>query len=247
MWEGLQGGFLSFRRKLESSVRHSGEGRNPSFVIPAEAGIQFGFFFGFRRCRENRFTSMCGSSAIHGRRFLSFACPKESNQRKDTLASAVTRASCARDYASRLRGSPGAHPCALVERARILRAPFGLFLRLLAAAERGPGGARARQSLPQKRFEPSWPSTTHPLSRSRERARVRAGSWVPSEPRRRANGKAAQSRGRRDGSRRFRLTGHGWPVGRTRSPAANRSLRERRGSEGAVSLWLLLFGQAKRK
>src|ERR1700761_8729136 len=37
---------------------------------------------GFSGCRENRLTSVCGSSTIHGRRLLSFACPKESNQRK---------------------------------------------------------------------------------------------------------------------------------------------------------------------
>jgi hypothetical protein len=34
------------------------------------------------RCRDNRLTSVCVSSTIHGRRLLSFACPKESNQRK---------------------------------------------------------------------------------------------------------------------------------------------------------------------
>ena len=34
------------------------------------------------RCRENRLTSVCVSSTIPGRRLLSFACPKESNQRK---------------------------------------------------------------------------------------------------------------------------------------------------------------------
>src|SRR6478735_10674488 len=49
-------------------------------VIPAEAGIHFDLLFGW--LRENRLTSVCGSSTIHGRRLLSFACPKESNQRK---------------------------------------------------------------------------------------------------------------------------------------------------------------------
>jgi hypothetical protein len=39
---------------------------------------------GFACCgsRDNRLTSVCFSSTIHGRRLLSFACPKESNQRK---------------------------------------------------------------------------------------------------------------------------------------------------------------------
>ena len=38
--------------------------------------------FGLRCCRDSRLTSVCGLSAIHGRQLLSFACPKESNQRK---------------------------------------------------------------------------------------------------------------------------------------------------------------------
>src|SRR6476661_3541338 len=50
-------------------VRHSGGSRNPFCVWPSAL-------------RENRLTSVCGSSTIHGRRLLSFACPKESNQRK---------------------------------------------------------------------------------------------------------------------------------------------------------------------
>src|SRR6476661_4463211 len=50
-------------------VRHSGGSRNPFCVWPSAL-------------RDNRLTSVCGSSTIHGRRLLSFACPKESNQRK---------------------------------------------------------------------------------------------------------------------------------------------------------------------
>src|SRR6476646_11074087 len=50
-------------------TRHSGGSRNP-------------FCLGLRHCRDNRLTSVCVSSTIHGRRLLSFACPKESNQRK---------------------------------------------------------------------------------------------------------------------------------------------------------------------
>jgi hypothetical protein len=38
--------------------------------------------FGLQRSRDSRLTSVCGLSAIHGRQLLSFACPKESNQRK---------------------------------------------------------------------------------------------------------------------------------------------------------------------
>src|SRR6476646_3040170 len=50
-------------------TRHSGGSRNP-------------FCLGLRHCRDNRLTSVCVSSTIHGRRSLSFACPKESNPRK---------------------------------------------------------------------------------------------------------------------------------------------------------------------
>jgi hypothetical protein len=60
---------------------------------------------------------------------------------------------CPRDFASRLRGSLRAHPCALRERA-CLRArarvrSTRLILRLLAAAERGPG--RAERGSPCRR------------------------------------------------------------------------------------------------
>src|SRR5262249_46990656 len=50
-----------------------------AFVIPAEARIQL---FVLVALRETRLTSVCVSSTIPGRRLLSFACPKESNQRK---------------------------------------------------------------------------------------------------------------------------------------------------------------------
>ena len=79
------------RGARESLIRSSWRrwGSSSSLVIPAEAGIQFsvipakaGIHFDFalavsRRCRENRLTSVCVSSAIHGGRLLSFACPKE--------------------------------------------------------------------------------------------------------------------------------------------------------------------------
>ncbi len=52
-----------------SPPRHSGGSRNP-------------FCFWLLALRDNRLTSVCVSSTIHGRRLLSFACPKESNQRK---------------------------------------------------------------------------------------------------------------------------------------------------------------------
>src|SRR6476646_1003190 len=90
--------------------------------------------------RDNRLTSMCVSSTIHGRRLLSFACPKESNQRKGHPRGRGLPASLPANFASRLRGPLTAHPCAEIGRARILRAPAcgarGCFLHLLAAAER---------------------------------------------------------------------------------------------------------------
>ena len=156
------------------------------------------------------------------------------------------------DFASARRGSPGAHPCALVERARILRAPASrLFLRALAAAERGPG--KAERGSPCRRGGALPLITRRPLSRLRERARVRA-RWQlrpqhllsgPSEQRRRADGPAAcPARGRREGSRRFGC--RPWMACQP-NPSARREPLAQRGARirGCRFLWLLSFGQAK--
>src|SRR3982751_2747275 len=75
----------SFPRKRESICsprRHSGERLHDSSSRRRPGSILLLPCFGLRRCRENRLTSVCVSSTIPGRRLLSFACPKESNQRK---------------------------------------------------------------------------------------------------------------------------------------------------------------------
>src|SRR3982750_1088409 len=154
----------SFRRRPESSPPsfprkagiHSspprGSTESPTIVIPAKAGIHFALAlcFGFRRFCEDRLTSVCVSSTIPGRRLLSFACPKESNQRirapsrprfAGRPALQTPRAGC---------GVRRQHVLVLTSNspASCRRSLSRLFLRLLAAAERDPG--RARQSLPQK-------------------------------------------------------------------------------------------------
>ncbi len=64
---------LAFKGKLSFSPPLQGEGW---------VGMVLVLGFGLQRSRDNRLTSVCVLSAIHGRQLLSFACPKESNQRK---------------------------------------------------------------------------------------------------------------------------------------------------------------------
>src|SRR3982750_2377475 len=83
----------SFPRKSAARRRHSRESGNPfsrhhcgespprsSFRRRPESILIL--LFGFRRHRETRLTSLCVSSAFLAAELLSFACPKESNQRK---------------------------------------------------------------------------------------------------------------------------------------------------------------------
>jgi len=170
---------------------------------------------------ENRLTSVCDSSTIHGRRLLSFACPKESNQRKRH---------------PRGRGLPGIHARQTTqghgglrrEHIRVLsskwpascRPPLRGFSSESLPRPRGtPGRGGARQSLPQKhRIYPTsdisdtsvlffFPSFAllfgSPLSSG--------GGWTD-QPR---EARAAR------GIAPIRTTGHGWPVGRTRPLVAN--------------------------
>ena len=108
----------------------------------------------------------------------------------------------------------------------------------------GPGKSKSAAVPAAEAVRTITTRTTHPLSRSRERARVRAGSWVPSEQRRRANGKAAATRGRREGSRRF---GQQARDGLWAEPVRpQRTARCASGADPRVPFsWLLLFGQAK--
>src|SRR3954471_8039964 len=127
-------------------------------VIPAKAGIHFDFAFCFWRAvaiADSRPCACRRPSMVAG--YFLLLAQKKVTKEKGTLASAVFRASCPPNYASRLRGSLRAHPCALRERA-CLRArarvrSTRLILRLLAAAERDFGRAKSAAVLPQKRRE----------------------------------------------------------------------------------------------
>src|SRR4051794_34233692 len=105
----------SFRRRPESSPPSFPRKRESIpllLVVPPKAprsssrrrpgSICFCPCFRLRRSREDRLTSVCVSSTIPGRRLLSFACPKESNQRKGH---------------PRVRGLPGFLPGKLREQA----------------------------------------------------------------------------------------------------------------------------------
>src|SRR6185312_12119206 len=103
-------------------------------VIPAKAGIHL-----LLTLRENRLTSLCFTSAIHGGRSLSFACPKESNQRKrhPRFSALATRG-----FATVGRVWPRGHPWPLGQIGAIPRAArvrcTRLFRPPFAASQREP-------------------------------------------------------------------------------------------------------------
>ncbi len=102
----------------------------------------------------DRLTSVCGSSAIHGRRLLSFACPKESNQRKRHprgrgLPGIHARQTTRAGSGVRSRHIPVPRSDARASCARP-RAVTRLFPPPARRGREGPGKSRARQSLPQK-------------------------------------------------------------------------------------------------
>ena len=209
------------------------------------------------RCRENRLTSVCVSSAIHGGRLLSFACPKESNQRKRH---------------PRGRGLPGIHARVTTqagsgvrrEHIRVLsskwpascRPPLrGFSSALLAAAERDPG--RAERGSPCRRstaYATRLSTTPHIDDTPHAVIPAKAGIHLilillllstPLKPRRRADGSAAcTARGRREGSRRFGC--RPWMACRPNPSARSEpSPQARARRRGCRFLWLLSFGQAK--
>ena len=204
---------------------------------------------------------MCGLVAIHGDQLLSFACPKESNQRKDTLASAVTRASCPRDCASRLRGSPTVRPCTEVELAGILPA-IAVATDSCTCSPR-PRGAREERSaaVPAAEAMRSVAAYHDTVYRRRRIYAAHSKPVIPAKagihfavalalgsPLSSGEGRTEKPRAPHAGGARDRAdsaAGHGWPVSRTRSPAANRSLRRAARIRGCRFLWLLSFGQAK--
>ena len=179
---------------------------------------------------------MCGLVAIPGDQLLSFACPKESNPRKGhprgrglpgILARQTPRAgSGVRSRHIRVPRSDARASCAR-PRAEHAADP--------APARRGREGtrkSRARQSLPQKhRIYPTRRfcfALGFPLS---------SGGGRTEKPR---EARAAR------GTAPIRTTGHGWPVGRTRPPAANPRLRRGRESEGAFFFGYFLLGKQKK-
>ena len=126
--------------------RHSGESRNPfcSWLLIFRADAK----------PDSRPCAVCPPS-MAASHFLLLAQEKVTKE-KGTLAVAVTRASCPRDYASRLRGSLTVRPCTGSERARFLRAPLRAFPAPARRGREGPGSKRgARQSLPQKQAMPT--------------------------------------------------------------------------------------------
>ena len=122
--------------------RHSGESLLTLLtVIPAKAGIHFDF--AFRRCARPTVRPCRASPAIPGGRVTFFACPKKVTKERHPRGRG-RRASLPVDSASRLRGSSAVRPCTVDELARILRAIASrLFLHLLAATWRGPGGKQS--------------------------------------------------------------------------------------------------------
>ena len=120
-----------------------------------------------------------------------------------------------------------------------------LFLRLLAAAERGPGRAQSA----------AVPAAEAKLKRTRAKFRRPRESGDPAPLLFRVPSKAAAKGGRTSrvprtraarGIAPIRPRGHGWPLGRTRPPVANRSRSERRGAEGAVFFGYFLLGKQKK-
>jgi hypothetical protein len=217
------------------------------FVIPAKAGIHFDFVFVCVGALSREPAHVHVSSIdVPVDRLLSFACPKESRQRKGHPRGRGRRASLPVDSASRLRGLPTARPCTDGKLAGILPAIAArLFLHLLAATWREPGKSRARQSLPQKKRQRQG-ATAHNSSSPRRRgpsalafgfgfSSFAFGSLCEAakvgwkRPRAPHAGRARTARLWRQGRS---------PAAKPQPTAANRPLRGRRVTEGAF-LWLL--------
>ena len=191
---------------------------------------------------------MCGSSAIHGGRLLSFACPKESNQRKrhprvrghaGIPARVTTRVA--------LRGSPGAHPVLSSNWPASLPATASrLFLRALAAAERDPG--RAERGSPCRRSDTHiCDSTPHAVIPAK--AGIHFDLDLALTPSKAAAKGGRISRVHRTRSRAMDRAAFGcrpWmacqPNPSARSEPSPQARARRRGCR---FLWLLSFGQAK--
>ena len=175
----------SFRRRPESSLpsfRRKPESSLPSFRRKPESILTSLVVL---HLREDRLTSLCFSSAIHGAGYFLLLAQKKVTKEKGTLAAAV------------LPGIPARETT---------RAGYGVrrqYVRVLSSNS----PASCRRSL--RGF--SSACSPRPRGAREERsAAVPAAealgfcSWVPLKRRRRADGSAAcTARGRREGSRRF--------------------------------------------
>src|SRR6478752_3590237 len=204
-------------------------------VIPADAGIHFALVFGVVAISDSRPCAFRRPSMVAG--YFLLLAQKKVTKEKGTLAVAVCRHPCRQTSRAgsgvRSRHIPVPRSDARASCARPLR---GCFLRLLAAAERGPG--RAQRGSPCRR---STGYIRHvcfrfcfafalgsPLSSG--------GGWTDQPREARAARWIAP----------IRTTGHGWPVGRTRPPVANPRLRRGRESEGAFFFGYFLLGKQKK-
>ena len=188
--------------------------------------------------RDNRLTSVCGSSAIHGRRLLSFACPKESNQRKRHPR---IRALAGRGFATGGRVRPTGHPWPVVRIGAIPRAARVRSTRLV----RPPSAAAQREPESEKRKH---------ASHICDRLLLRQGlprSALPGFPLGRGEQAeeiaACTARGRAQDARASDL-GTGMCRERTPEPArvvCRAWMPGKPRPRGCPFLWLLSFGQAK--
>ncbi len=199
---------------------------------------------GFELARENRLTSVCGSSTIHGRRLLSFACPKESNQRKRH---------------PRGRGHAGIHARVTTRagsgvRSRHIPVPRS-DARASCARPRAVHAAISSTCSPRPRGNPEGQSAAVPAAEAPDICDTgyirhvgfflfRFALRVPSEQRRRADGPAARSAG---GARdRADSDNRPWMAcGPNPSTRSEPSAKPRARIRGCRFLWLLSFGQAK--
>ena len=196
-----------------------------TFVIPADAGIHFDFALGRSvfAITDSRPCAFRRPSMVAG--YFLLLAQKKVTKEKGTLAAAVCRHPC-RQTPRAGSGVRSRHIHVPRSDARASCAcPFGLFPTPARRGREGPGKSRARQSLPQKLWLLLFGSP------------LRSGGGRTDQPR---EARAAR------GIAPIRTTGHGWPVGRTRSPVANPRRSRGRESEGAFFFGYFLLGKQKK-
>ena len=145
------------------------------------------------------------------------------NQRKRHPRVRGLPASLPANSASRLRGPLTAHPCAEIGRARILRAP-ALRAAISCACSPRPRGNPEEQSAAVPAAEAPDISDTSVSSSFVLALALRVPSKAAAEGGR--TSRVPRTRAAR-GIAPISTTGHGWPVGETRSPVANPRLQAR--------------------